>query len=149
MRFKKTKKKCLCCCKKFEALHARGLCHKCYDLEKRKGNLDNYKKSNTKENEIIVYETYAEVIVCNRAGTEAKVLIDIEDLERVKKYKWNFNDKGYIANSKIKLLSKFILKLSDLLFNVVHRNGNKFDCRKENLELISRSNNFRKNKDIL
>ncbi len=65
-------------------------------------------------------------------------LIDADDYDRVSKHTWCFNNNGYfstIINDKKIYLHRFILGCENDNRNVVvdHINGDRFDCRKDNL----------------
>ena len=68
-------------------------------------------------NEIIKYDNHAEVIVYSKVPEgevpteKARVLISIEDIDKVSKYKWKILPSGYPYNWKVGLLSRFILGL--------------------------------------
>jgi hypothetical protein len=81
-------------------------------------------------------------IIINIEKKEYQVFVDLEDVEKVKKYKWKVNLSGsVVANVKksgvVKkiYLSNYILDISDY-YTIIYRNGNKLDCRKENLDII-------------
>ena len=70
------------------------------------------------------------------------ILIDRRDLALYRRYKWQRHTKGMIRyEGKRKgqgsmLLHREIMGVGPELY-VLHRNGNKFDCRRENLEVIT------------
>lgn len=69
----------------------------------------------------------------------AKAIIDIEDVDKVKKYKWHLTGSKYVA-TMIKYNTRFYL--NNLILNkkmkkgyfILNKNGNKLDCRKNNLK---------------
>lgn len=74
------------------------------------------------------------------------VIIDIEDIDRLKGISWYINNKGYcIAKLKDKeiRLHNFLLNRNTDNFKIVcdHINGNKLDNRKSNLRIVSQSVN--------
>lgn len=68
-------------------------------------------------NEIVLYETYAEIVLYSKskAGEEPlekeRTIISLEDVEKVKGYKWKILPNKYVYNHKVGLLSRFILGL--------------------------------------
>lgn len=145
---KKTKRVCRYCKKEFEKLHAHNLCQKCYFKLKSLGELEEYKSKKTKYNEIVIRDNkdYAEMLIESNDGEEFKtVLIDIEDVFRVRQYKWRhdkINNSIVSNNANIRYLTKFILN-ADKLNYVGFKNNNNFDCRKKNLFIYSRSDNLK------
>jgi hypothetical protein len=68
--------------------------------------------------------------------TKEEALFDKEDLEKVKLTNWHLND-GYACNGKGKPMHKVILGY--YIGVVHHKNRNKLDNRKSNLEQMSRA----------
>ena len=95
-------------------------------------------------NEIVIYDTYAEIIIYDRKGNEkARALIDIEDVDKVKIYKWSLNGRGYVMcriNGKRISLHRFIMNCPENMV-VDHINHNKLDNRKCNLRICTQSQN--------
>jgi hypothetical protein len=69
------------------------------------------------------------------------VMIDSEDYEKVKDYKWYINTSGYVYNKTIGLLSRFIMKIPDLSIQVDHKLHNLLDNRKSQLRGCSHEQN--------
>ena len=96
-----------------------------------------YDKNNfeIKEDSVIIYSH-------NKNGEQLErfAIIDIEDLEKVLKYKWT--DMGHYFKSQElnQYLHRFVLNY-DGKDDVDHINGNKLDCRKNNLRVITHSLN--------
>ena len=65
------------------------------------------------------------------------VLIDKEDYEKVKKYKFNIDNNGYVVNWKVGKLHRFILGDNRENMVIDHINGNKLDNRKCNLRFAT------------
>lgn len=74
-----------------------------------------------------------------------KIIIDLEDWERVKEFDWYFDklteDVSAFRYTGAGYLSRFILGIEDPGILVDHKNGNKFDNRKENLRTCTKSQN--------
>ena len=77
-----------------------------------------------------------------RDGGSFGVLLDAQDVPLYQRHGWQRHDKGsirYAGASKGKgsvLLHREIMGVGPELY-VLFRNGNKFDCRRENLEVIT------------
>ena len=100
--------------------------------------LDNNQLFKNDKNKIIIYENYAEVELRDKNGKVNGIsLIDIEDVEFVKKYKWYLQNQGYMYNNQIGLFHKYKtgFELTD------HINRNRLDNRKENLRKATRQIN--------
>ena len=94
-------------------------------------------------NKYIIKGNYAEVILKNVEHEEvARTLIDIEDLERVIKYKWALSSWNYATcgskNIEFFMLQNFILGKKGL---IDHKNRNSLDNRKFNLNPSNKSLN--------
>ena len=64
--------------------HAKGYCKKHYARRFRKS-----RASGIKHNEIFIKGSMAEIVLYSRRGEEkARVIIDTEDIEKVRKYRW-------------------------------------------------------------
>ena len=69
-------------------------------------------------NEIVLYENHAEIILYSKSKTgeepleKGRTLISLEDVDKVKHYKWKLLPNQYVYNYKVGLLSRFILGLS-------------------------------------
>jgi hypothetical protein len=93
-------------------------------------------------NEIVLYDTYAEIILYDKDGFEKdRALIDIEDVEKCKGYKWNLIPKEkYVKNHILGRLQNYIMNFKppkDRSKVVNHINRNRKDCRKNNLEITT------------
>lgn len=105
------------------------------------------------KNEIVEHEDYAEIIVRNKQGTiKGKAIIDLDDVERCKRFKWGMYSNGYFYGNINKILRirlhRFILGLDawDKSNEVDHINRNRADNRKSNLRIVNHSEN-NKNKE--
>ncbi len=80
-------------------------------------------------------------------GSDLFALIDDEDLRRVEPYTWRIREDGYVQRTWVEegrmcheLLHRFIMGAGpDEL--VDHENGDRWDCRKENLRVATLSQN--------
>lgn len=97
------------------------------------------KSKNRNKNHYIVKDDY----IIGYTTDNNKFYFDIEDLEKVTKYTWSTNSKGYITtnvNHTKMLLHRFIMD-ADKEDIIDHRNHNKADCRKNNLRCVTNSQN--------
>lgn len=100
-------------------------------------------------NEIVINDEYAEIILRDKRGNETgRAKIDIEDVERAKKYKWHAKrgcNTQYVTahiNEKEKiLLHRYVLNYAGDL-DIDHINHNGLDNRKSNLRIVSHSLNM-------
>lgn len=79
------------------------LCRKHY-LRKYKGK--NIERSIYDPNEYILYDNYAEIVLYDKNGIESgRAIIDLDDVERCKKYKWHIRktkNTNYVVNNTTK-----------------------------------------------
>ena len=95
------------------------------------------------KNIFIIYKTHALIEITNRKHEIiAYCIIDLEDVEKCKKYKWCLNH-GYVCNRKIGFLHNYILNRKPSKDNIVcdHKDKNKLNNRKYNLRIVSQSIN--------
>ena len=122
-----------------EKHYAKGYCIKHYNQYKRYGKI--LERTIYDSNEIVIYEDYAEIVIYNRDKEEvARALIDIEDIDKVSKYKWCLDGKGYIYNTKVGRLHRLLMNPKDDEV-IDHKNHNKFDNRRCNLRVCTKQQN--------
>ena len=131
-----------------EGVYSKGLCYKHWKQLKEFGEFkDCNSRNKTDLNEIIFYDDYAEIIICdNNYNEKTRVLIDIEDSEKVKDFKWYIDKNEYIV-SKCKKTGHKGLYLHRFIMNcpkdmvVDHINHNTLDNRKFNLRICTQHEN--------
>lgn len=97
------------------------------------------------KNEIIVHKAYAEIVLYDiNSNAIAKTKIDLDDVEKCSKCKWVITNKKskykYVRNSKGIKLHRFIMNCPKDKF-IDHVNHNVIDNRKNNLRIVSLSQN--------
>jgi hypothetical protein len=124
------------------------LCNKHYEQLYTKGKIIN--RTIYDDNEIILNEYFAKLAIydinCNFVGFS---IIDLDDVDKVKEYKWGLSSKGYVITyigDSCLLLHRLIMNCSNKM-TVDHINHNTLDNRKINLRICSHSQNHM-NKDI-
>ena len=119
---------------------AKGYCNRHYRQYKKYGYV--LERSRFDKNEIIEYEDYAEVVLYDKNNKEkARALIDLEDVDLIKNYKWSITQKGYVYCSTQSIrLHRLILGCPED-FVVDHINHNKLDNRKDNLRICTTQQN--------
>lgn len=108
--------------------------------------LDYAQRCETDVNEIVEYDDYAEIVLYDLLfdPLEKGVMIDKEDIDKVKFYCWNKKNGCVVGNQfgKHVLLPNIILDTDE---KVEYINGDYLDCRKENLKIIEKRNKKNKN----
>lgn len=121
--------------------YEKGYCARHYSQIYRHGRI--LKRTIYDPNEIILCDTFAEIVLYNKQCSPiAKTRIDIEDIEKIKKYKWSLDGFGYVQ-----AYIPQTIRLHRLLLNapkgmdVDHINHDTLDNRKSNLRICNRSQN--------
>ena len=95
------------------------------------------------KNDMVVYSTHAEVILCDKYGNEkARALIDLGDIEKVGKYRWYATEKGYVKSQNNLRLHRLVMNATED-YLVDHINRNPLDNRKSNLRMCTQAENSR------
>ena len=105
-----------------------------------------------KENEFLINDDYAIMVIQSKTFGEFKTLIDIEDIEKIKGYCWGIrydkrHPKHYVEthiNNKRVHLHRFLLDLNETFTRertVDHINGDSLDNRKSNLRICTQKEN--------
>lgn len=137
-------KKCAVCGKECKQLR-RGMCNKHYRQFMKYGECI---RTIYDLNEIVEYDDYAEIVLYNKDCEEvARALIDLDDIDKVKNYKWYLVGNGYVYTKKMNIyLHRIIMECPDNMM-VDHINHNPLDNRKSNLRVCTNSqNNMNKGK---
>lgn len=116
---------------------AKGYCAKHYMQQRQYGKI---KRTKYDKNEIILYKNYAEIVLYNNNCNEiGRAIIDLEDVEKIKNYKWSLKN-GYAFNTEVGLLHRFLNEYpNDMVID--HINLNKLDNRRSNLRICTYSQN--------
>ena len=111
--------------------------------------LNNYK------NKYILYDNYAEIIIISKKYGKRKAIIDLDDIEKCKKYKWslkydktikNFYIHATFYNIKKITLHRYIMNCpNDKVID--HINHNPLDNRKCNLKICTILENLQNKKN--
>lgn len=96
-----------------------------------------------KENNIISNRAFCEMTINTKHGTFV-VLFDVDDFDRIDKYKWGVGSHGYAYThykSGIMLMHRFIMDTPEKM-DTDHVNHNRLDNRKNNLRVCTTSQNI-------
>lgn len=94
-----------------------------------------------KLNKYVIVDGY---VIGTTTNTHNEFYIDVDDVDKVKKYSWYENDEGYLIsriNNKLVRMHRLIMDVKDKKMIVYHINHNTLDNRKVNLRIASRSQN--------
>lgn len=103
------------------------------------------------KNEYKIHQNYAILKITKENIIIAEILIDIEDVDKINKYSWRLNEKGYVVTDikgkKVRLHNLILNRdTSDPKIVCDHINRNKLDNRKENLRIVTqKENNLNRN----
>lgn len=108
--------------------------------------LDDSQRCETDVNEIVIYDDYAEIVLYDLLfePLEYGVIIDKEDVEKVKLHCWSKKNGCIVANQfgRHVLLPNIILETDE---KIEYINGDYLDCRKENLKIVEKKNKKSRN----
>jgi len=80
-----------------------------------------------------------------------KFMIDVSDIEMIKKYQWHVNNRGYAVSGSVKpylRLHRLLLGVTDSNTVVDHISGNKLDNRRSNLRVCKCHENIRNQRKL-
>ena len=119
---------------------AKGLCNKHYKQIYRHGKII---ETIHDRNKIVMLDTYAEIILKDKQFNEiGRALIDLEDVDKVKKYKWCSNAHGYAICRELNIsLHRFVMDHYDNDNVIDHINRDRLDNRKNNLRIATHQQN--------
>lgn len=141
-------KVCKVCGREYNGHTGYDMCQKHYRQYKKYGCcLDNNPRNKYDPNEIISYDNYAEIVLYDKSGNKiAKTKIDLDDINKVKKYKWCLDtSNGYVLNRKIGYLHRYLIGNIPNDMQIDHINKCRIDNRKSNLRICTnQENNFNK-----
>lgn len=138
---------CVCGRSLFRKIKSHGhvYCNKHYNQIKKYGHaLDTNPRTIYDGNEITIKSTVAYIQIYDKnAEPIATAIVDSEDVPRIRYIKWKLSTSGYVMNTpKFKgsnqHLSRIILNVDDF---VDHINHNPLDNRKQNLRVVTKSQN--------
>lgn len=134
------KNKCTIC---GERVFAKSLCTKHY-MQKRRHNAI-LQRTRKDDNKIEIHQNYASMIVYSADGKEKNtVIIDIEDIEKIRKHRWSSNcvEGNYYISTKVRDKKKkfHVIYLNQLVhgkakkgYLLAYKNKNTLDNRQENI----------------
>ena len=117
---------------------SKGYCSKHYQQIRRYGEVQ---RTRFTPNEIVEHEDYSEIILYDKNCEEtARALIDLDDIDKVKDYKWYLR-KDYVSNKTNGFnLHRLVMDCPEDMV-VDHINHDKLDNRKDNLRICSTRQN--------
>lgn len=132
-------------CRNKKCLSGKGYCRMHYDQMRKHGHITNYRPAGNR-NEYVLKEDYGELHILDKeSNIKAIVLIDKEDIEKLKQYSFRLHNKGYISsvkNGKTIYIHQIILNSKVIKnYEIDHINRNKLDNRKKNLRICKHLEN--------
>lgn len=127
-------------------------CPKHYKQMKKYGKvLDSNPRTIYDKNEINIVGDIAYISIYDKLQNKiCEAIVDAEDVDKIKNYKWRLNGGGYVINTprnkKTNFLHRIITGTNDENVFIDHINHNVLDNRKENLRQVNKSENMMNNK---
>lgn len=120
--------------------YCKGYCKKHYVQIQRHGKI--LDRTSKDKNEIVLHDDYAEIILYSKKQEEvARTIIDLDDIDKVKNYKWYLDGRGYVYCGTIRnSLHRLIINCPEDKV-IDHINHNKLDNRKSNLRTCTQQQN--------
>lgn len=112
------------------------------------------KRTRFTPNEILVMEDHAEIVLYDRNSIKKAISkIDLEDIEKIKKYKWSCTKGGRgikyyaqtISQNRCLKLHRYLLDYCGEL-DIDHIDGDTLNNRKSNLRIVSHQENMQNQK---
>lgn len=123
---------------------AKGYCQKHYNDIKNHGKI--LERTKYDLNEFWFQDNICFIQIYDRQNKpKCVVMIDKEDYDKVKDYKWycrNGNNKNTVSNNMIGYLSRLLTNTTDPKIKVDHINHNRLDNRKKNLRPCTHAQNL-------
>lgn len=92
-----------------------------------------FRKTIYDPNRIVIHDTYASIFLTDKYCNElAEVFIDLEDVDKVTKYRWGLTYYNYARHNTIGTMHRYVMDIPDDL-QCDHINRNTLDNRKSNL----------------
>lgn len=99
------------------------------------------------KNKMVIFKGYAEIVLWNIYGMESgRVKINVEDIDLVESHRWAYNARSGASSTidgKHIGINRYITSAKDDEL-VYWLNGDRFDCRRCNLEIKKIKGNRRK-----
>lgn len=119
--------------------YSKGYCEKHYQQVRKHSRI--LERTVYDPNEIVINDDAAEIILCDQTGKEAaRAIIDINDVEKVKNYKWHIVKReeqlvpAATINKRSVYLSNFIMEFKPSGRVIIdHKDRKPLNCRKHNL----------------
>ncbi len=138
-----------CCVEGCSKSHfAKGYCSKHYSQLYKYNRIK--ERTHLTKNEIVLFQDHAEVKLYDKDNDFIQtVLIDLEDVDKIKNYKWYLFKcprGNYAKNNKVGKMHNLILLKNSSDQVIIHLNKNGLDNRKSNLNIVTQQQKQRENK---
>jgi len=109
---------------------------------------------NSCTNDMIIYNDYAEIVICSNNIETARVIIDLDDVNLIKQYKWFASIKktgktevSCVIDRKFISLRRFLINMEvPVGYIIAHRDRDCLNYRKDNLIITTQVKNSKHNK---